>query len=828
MVRALEGITVVDFGRGLPSSLAAMVLADNGADVLHVEPPDGDPDRALPAFRMWRRGQRSITLDLRRPADREQAADLAAAADVVLQNWRPGVAEQVGLDYERLSVRNPGLVYCHITGFGPRGRYATVKGYEGVVAAKAGRYASGGQRFGLRGREGPLFLAAPYASYGAAQAALHGILAALHVRERCGRGQKVETSLVQALTAYDVWDWIIQYMADEYPHQYQVAPQVTAEGVPLSPYFFLLLVAPTKDGRWLQFTNVAPHLWRAFIKCLGLMSIYDDPELKGAPHFQSLDASKRFWDLVIRRLQEKTYEEWMEIFRQDDDVAVEVVRTTQEAMDHPQMQLNRHVVEVDDPKLGRMRQVGPLVTLWETPAVIGTPAPEVGEHNALLGSLTARRPQHDSHGDVPRAPLDGVTVLELGTYFAAPFGLTLLAELGARVIKVEPLEGDPLRFAMPIPESAAAKALQGKESVAVDLNREEGRQIVYQLAKRADLVMCSFRQGVPERLGVDYETLRRINPNLIYLHGVAYGLDGDYPRRPMYGPMPPAITGEMLYQLGEGNLPPPGAPLDSETIRDLAIKLRKVNPGLGDPTAALAVATGMLLALVARDRTGKAQQAMTTMICSGAYLMSDDFLAYAGKPARKLPDGELYGLGALYRLYHCAEDWVFLACPMPDEWPNLCRALHLATGGRVDLSDDPRFASREAREANDRELGLVLAEVFRERTAQDWEDQLLAMDVACVRVNEEPLARFGLRDPIMRENGFVAEVEHFSLGRHLRHGLTVNLSLTPGVIKPACSIGEHTRRVLQELGYAEEDIARLIETGVVRCGDEMVREGTTA
>lgn len=821
MPAALDGLRVLDFSWAMSGAIATMVLSDNGADVVKVEPPQGDPMRSRPAFLVWHRGKKSVTLDLKRPDDLALAKELATKADVLVQDWRPGVAERLGLDYETLAAANPGLIYCHITGFGQRGKYAQMKAYHAIVQAKAGRGSLGWSTHASIFPDRPAFYASPVHAFGASQMALHGILSALHVRGRTGKGQKVETSLIQGMMAFDIWDWIIKYLADEYPDAYQATPQVSTSGAPLSPYFFMLLAPRTKDGRWFQLTNVMPHMWQAFIRAVGLEWIYDDPELKTAPNFTTEAASLRFLEILLGRFQEKTADEWLEIFLKDEDIGVELFRTTQEAMDHPQLSLIGGVIEVDDPRVGKTRQIGPLVKLWETPARVRGPAPALGEHNSVVRTLwrdaTPAAPKEQlPERPLPKQPLEDVTVVEFSTFYAAAFGTALLADLGARVIHVEPLEGDPLRWAMPIPETGAAKAMAGKESLAIDLRSEQGRQIIHELVRKADAVMCSFRPGVAERLGIDYATLRQINPNLIYVHGVSYGLEGLYARRPVFGPMGGAVNGEALYQIGGGNLPPREAELTLDELRKSAVLLRKVNPGYQDASAAIVVATGILLGLAARERTGIAQQVMTTFLLSNDYVMSEDFIRYEGKPERPLPDKDLLGLHALYRLYQCKERWVFLACPRADEWFDLCRMVHAATDGKVNLADDPRFSTPATRRANLHALASELEAIFKEKPASEWEDLAFAHDVACVAVSDDDISRTLLRDPLIHENGFVAKVEHPVLGPHLRHGLAVNLSLTPGEPRAGCALGQHTRPILRELGYTDAEINRLHEQQVVR------------
>src|SRR5262245_56347907 len=181
-----------------------MVLADNGADVVKVEAPDGDPTRRQSAAAMWHRGKRSVVADLRREEGRSYVQRLAQKADVLLHNYRPGRAERLGVGYEDLAAGNPALVYCAISGFGPRGPYAQYRAYEGIVNAKAGVMQGYGT---LPGRPGPAYAANPLAGFGASQMALHGILAALRVRDQTGRGQRVETSLWQGRVSYDMVQW---------------------------------------------------------------------------------------------------------------------------------------------------------------------------------------------------------------------------------------------------------------------------------------------------------------------------------------------------------------------------------------------------------------------------------------------------------------------------------------------------------------------------------------------------------------------------------------------------------------------------------------------
>jgi crotonobetainyl-CoA:carnitine CoA-transferase CaiB-like acyl-CoA transferase len=253
--------------------------------------------------------------------------------------------------------------------------------------------------------------------------------------------------------------------------------------------------------------------------------------------------------------------------------------------------------------------------------------------------------------------------------------------------------------------------------------------------------------------------------------------------------------------------------LTLEEIKTASLRLGTAAqaPGNADGFAALGVATAMLLGLVARERTGVAQEMLTSMLCTTAYALSADCIEYPDRRPSPAPDPELYGLSALYRLYETAQGWVFLAAPQPGEWPALCTAL--APHG--DLSADSRFATVRERERNDEALADVLAEIFRQRSASDWERDLVAADVGCAEVAPGPISRATMCDPITREAGFLCEVEHPSFGTHRRLAPLASLSLTPGAARPACLLGQHTESVLRELGYDTASIEKLEADGVI-------------
>jgi crotonobetainyl-CoA:carnitine CoA-transferase CaiB-like acyl-CoA transferase len=271
-----------------------------------------------------------------------------------------------------------------------------------------------------------------------------------------------------------------------------------------------------------------------------------------------------------------------------------------------------------------------------------------------------------------------------------------------------------------------------------------------------------------------------------------------------------AAIGETFYQAGKDTPPPPGTPLTIEQVKQISSRLVRTVGLNTDTNAGMVAATALLMGLYARELTGKGQYIECSMLRSNAYAHSDDFIRYEGKPARKQLDAELLGFGALYRLYQCGTGWVLLACPSAQEWQRFARMI-----GKEELIVDPRFATAAAREKNDAELCRLLETVFRDRTAQEWEAELTADDVACVVADAHEYYQFFLEDTHLTANSMAVDVEHEIFGAYRRHGSGVRFSQAANRVGPAILAGAHTRAILTELGYTEDEMEQLKADRVV-------------
>jgi len=358
MVRhAFEGIKVLDLTSYIAGSFAATWLADLGADVVKVESPTGDPFRVTRGFLAWNRNKRGIVLDLKHPDGLAAFYRMVKQADVVMENYRPGVADRLGVGYDKLRELNPRIIYCSVSGYGQTGPYSQKPAFDPLLQALGGVMAG-------QGGPGnpPVFLRVAVSDYYAAALAAYGVAAALYVRERTGLGQRVETSLLNAVIAIQAWPFL----------RLEEDPEPFRPGSGLVPYQLF----QTADG-WIFIACGNDGFWRNLCRALDIEAFAEDPRFATQPaRYQNRE---ELLGILQDILLTRTTAEWLEVL-EAHDVPAAPVRTIEALFDDPQVKHNGMVVELRHPKLGRIRQMGVPVQLSATPGRVVRPAPMLGEH----------------------------------------------------------------------------------------------------------------------------------------------------------------------------------------------------------------------------------------------------------------------------------------------------------------------------------------------------------------------------------------------------------------------------------------------------------------
>jgi len=758
----LQGLRIVELSLGPISGLATMILADFGAEVVRVEPTGGDPAAAAASARLWRRGKLLIELDLANPDQLAALRELIIdSADALVSTLARSEQLMLGLDAGKLRQQRPDLIHASIAGLAESGPYAEYPAAEGLAAALAGRMMS---FEGAASRPGPVFSALQVGVHATAQSVASGLLAALHARQQHGTGAALSTSLLRGMLPYDLSGLQTEQLISRGFLERPGGRQDVLKVMPRIYYH----AARTRDGGWIQFGNLLPHLQQNFFRAAGI----EIPE-GGVP--TTGEELEDFRNRMLEHIAQRDLDEWMRIFIEDGGVVAHPYQTTQQALDDPDLSANGHVVDTPDG-----RQLGLVANLTGTPGRVGaapvsTSLAALPEHPLVIPAACATSPSDD------QLPLSGITVVEAATIIAAPLGAATLADLGARVIKLEPLDGDPFRQMMA--GIGAAKCNTGKESICLDLKSADAQRIAGELIAGADIFIHNYRPGVPERLGLGYELLQQTNPGLVYLSANGYGPAGPGALRPSTHPIPGAALGGVVWQMG--GLPGPG-PMTLDEVREITRRLFRANEVNPDPNTSMVIATAATLGLLARDFTGQGQKILVDMFGANAYANWDDFLSYPGKPDRPAVDAQGYGLNPGYRLYQCADGgWIFLYAANREA---------LATLGATDHT--------------------ALEAVFAGHAADYWTQKLCSPELCCVRADAGWPADFLLNAQLAESEQLVVPAAHAQWGEYLRHGPMVRFGSKRSY--PGASVaGDSTRALLGELGYGDEAINALLTAGVV-------------
>jgi len=781
---ALTGLTIVDLSETVGGQYCARLLADFGAEVVLVEPPEGSALRRMPPFSQagdqgsllffhLNTGKRSVSLDPGSAAGRRALDGLLHGADVAI--LPPGSEPRDVLG------RNPRCVAAVVSPFGADGPLAAWKGPEIVLQALSGMMHNNG----AHGRE-PLHGCGRRASFAAGLAAYVGVTAALFSRERTGLGQAVTVD--EAETAASMcFPYVLQHIYNG---------TVKGRGDPNIPAGQVRC----RDG-WVCIW-IYNHRWSAVCSALGLEQIERD-ERFGAPvprraHWAELFA------IIQDKVADLSAEALVATLQREEVIAAKAYRPTE-------LRGSAHLAARGYWETAEGRPIlGPPFRLGRTPRRVRSAAPRLGADDGGVSTPAAWRPGTGAPA-TGAGPLAGLRVLELTTAWAGPMAGRVLGFLGAEPIHVESPTRvnswrlnkevpNPVNFPDGVPgDRPYDRAFHfnsqnvNKLSCILDLKTGQGRDIIRRLAAVSDVVICNFRPGTLAKLGLDYDSLRRIKPDIIVAELPAFGADGPMARYAALGPTMEMSTG-MSSMIGY----PGGQP---ETT----------GPSYLDPIGGFNAAAAILTALLHRQRTAEGQYIEVPQVEAAMQLIGPELLAAIDSGRDPAPNGNRSPYAAPHDAFPARGDdqWVAIAAGTEVEWQALCGVM-----GQPGLTADPRFATLAARQQNIEALTAIIADWTR---AQDKHAVAARLQAAGVPAAPVQTPHDLARSEYLAHRGFFTVLEHPDAGRHPHPGLPIHLDATPGSQRRAAPrFGADNRRVLRDiLGLTPDEVAAAEASGAM-------------
>lgn len=805
--RPLSHIRVLDFGQYLAAPLVGMMLADMGADVIRIDPPGG-PAFNDPAFDMISRGKKVLSLDLKTEAGQETVRDLVRRSDVVIENFRPGVMDRLGLGPDALHAVNDQLIYLSMPGFASTDpELSDLPAWEAVIAAYTGQFTDMGlnrRLMGINPSFTPLTLASAYgASFGAMS-----VLFALNARDRNG-GDHIEVPLASALLEGLIYNC---EQIEDYPERYKSPREVeidrrAAQGLPmnlrfeelsefLDPFYRTYTCA---DGRgfYVVAGSVATHP-RRVLETLGLKDLAD--ELPDFPAYLDTCEWPAEWSMrnypvgpsdrarvssaMKAAFLTRPAHEWEELFGAAKAPAT-AQRFSREWLTDPHALASGLVLRVEDARHGEMRQMGNVAWLSGDDDTARKTGPVAADLKALLAE-TPRAGGVTGQGGW----LDGLKVLDLTNVIAGPTIGSTLARFGAEVTLVQPVEPsvDPWNTIV-----FGIHAQRGKESILLNLRNAEGQEALARLIAEADVITMNGTDEQRDRLGLDPARLEAINPRLILVQLDAFG-------GPMRGPKSDHLGYDDLAQAATGVMVRFGGGMQTPE--------EHAHFGTIDVLTGFCACVGLGAALLRLRKTGKGGIARASLAAAGNLIQAQFMYDYEGRAPFDEPAGrEALGWGPFYHCYEAQDQWMFFAAPVE---------------GRAAFDYAPELADLDG--VLEADLHAVLTEHFRSQPLSYWQERFAGSRSAVV-----PLASLhDTRDRSLQvesEGGIDIAKSTFRVIRHDGHPMGRWCDLVaPNAVRPVRGritipgpmpkYGQHTRSILTRLGYEDQRIEQMITDGI--------------
>jgi crotonobetainyl-CoA:carnitine CoA-transferase CaiB-like acyl-CoA transferase len=813
--QALDGVRIVDLSHGIAGGYAAKLLTDAGAEVVSIEPLDGDPLRERGAtsasfdaagdgllYRYLRTNQRSIALDLESDAGRRALLGLYAECDAVLDARAVGWLDERGVGEHALGEINPRASWLSLTSFGSASAWAARPANDFTLQAWCGSTSS-------RGRAGlpPLTCGGEIVEWLSGTYAALGIVAALRAARRDGLGARVDLSKLEAITptltnAGSVWG-----------HFSQVFALPASEDVPS--------IEPTADG-WIGFCIFTAQQWKDFSLLVEHPEWADDPMLA---HMATRHARADEIRTAVRAYTRLHTTE--ELLERSEWLRVPAAPIGNGALlphiDH----LALRGVFVRNPRGGFLQPRIPYAsTAWPRPDFRAAPTlAEAASAGARATSeagapspwrtraaspATPRTPLADA---VRPRPLEGLRILDLTAFWAGPYATFVLGCLGADVIHVESIQRpDGMRFGTQRSPSTESwwefgptfhSANTGKRSLTLDLTRPRGLELLLELAKQADVVIENFSPRVLDNFGLDFAKLSAANPRIVLVRMPAFGLDGPWRNRVGF-----AQTMEQMSGIAWLTAYPESAGEKAGPLTPRAC---------ADPLAGLHAAYAALLGLAHRDAKDEGCMIESAMVETLLSIAAEGVLEHDATGTLLTGDGNRSIYAAPQGLYACADldsigqpSWLALSVESDAQWSQL-----VALIGRSDWRSDPELATLAGRRRAHDRIDAGLTSWLSDQPCEQAVARLLAAGIACAPVTA---SRLGTALEPIRKSDFVQEVDHPLAGRvpiptqPLRFRNTGERSFP----RAAPLLGEHNVEILRELaGLGDSEIETLRGEGII-------------
>ncbi len=821
MSGALEGIRVIDLTRNVAGPYASLLLASQGADVIKLEPLGGDPSRTFGPFPddephpersglflHLNRYKRSVEVDPASDAGAEHIRALAAGAQIVLEDYAPGAAAAWGWDWESLQAVNPGLVLTSITPFGQTGPYRDYRGSELTLQAIGGPLYTNGHR----DRE-PLKLAGHYALYHAGIVAALATMMALRRAEASGEGDWVDIALHECQAG----------CRDRQSTNLTIAAYTGLSVGRLSNTVFRVGagVRSCRDG-YVNIMGAANRLPR-LLRMIGREDLIDHPQLMNLP------------DGLVEVI-EKAYADWLKT-RDKGDIVAEAqasgllagaVNTVADVMRDRHFQVRGVWDHIDHPEAGPLNYPGRPFIMSRSPRREPQRAPLLDEHAGEIQAASFLSPTDVKlKQDGPLGlPLDGIRVAEITVVWAGPHVTQLLAEWGADVVRVEPVnkpqpytrgmetvptrqqrlnfaaQGVPTRLADNDPaldpwnrNASFNSHARLKRSMTCDIMTPEGREALLRLIAHCDVLVENNVPETMDKARITWEELHAINPRLIMLRMPAFALDGPYRNYRAFGLHVEAMVGHTHLRGYPGQSPE----LLSESL---------ASDGIAGVQGALTV----MMALRHRERTGEGQL-IEMPLTEGFLPILGEFMMDYSMNGRDTPtQGNGHRHHAPHHVYPCRgeDQWIAIDVGTDDEFVALCQVL-----GGADLTGDARFASAQARRHHVEALDEALCMLTRARDKEELFHALQAVGVCAAPVRT---AMEALADPQLNTRGFFESLPTADAQTHYRYpGLMFRMTRTPNSLRTGpARLGEHNHDIYCDLlGYSQDELKALEHKGLV-------------